>query len=395
VNLGAYGRLLRAPQVGALIGCALLARLPNGFSSLALLILVRERTGSYLQAGIAVGVASAGAGVAAPVMGRLVDRVGQTRVLVPTGLVEALAFAGLAIVGATDGPAWLLLVLAGASGLATAPVSASLRALWSDALPEGVSPDTAYSLESTTQELIFIVGPLLAAGVLVVAGPAALLGVGAVLIGVGTMAFASLPPSRRWRPHPQGGRGHGALANAGVRTLVAVAAFMVASFVFVEVTVVAFARDEGFPEAAGVLLAVWAAASLTGGVWHGARHWTTPPDRRILLFAAFLPLGFAPLIVAPSLVAAGFLIVFGGIAIAPFLACVFALVGRLTPEGSLTEAFSWLNAAFVAGAAAGAAVAGALVDGAGTRAGFIAVVVVSALCPLLLVVRRASLRARP
>lgn len=392
MDLSAYWRLLRAPRVASLIGWALVARLTNGFSWLALVILVHDRTGSYLQSGVAVGVAAGGSGVAAPVVGRLVDRLGQTRVLVPTGTVEGLAFGGLALVGAGDGPAWLLLVLAAVSGLATAPVSASLRALWSGALPEGVSPDAAYSLESTTQELIFIVGPLLAAGVLALSGPSALLGIGAVLCTVGTLCFAAQPPSREWRPQVGGGRGRGALASPGVRALTAAAGVTVAGFVFVDLSVVAFTRDERASESVGVLLAVWAAASLVGGLWHGSRHWEIPTHVRILAFAALLPVGFVPLVFAPSVTAAGFLIALGGFAIAPFLACVYSLVGGLAPEGALTEAFSWLNSAFVAGAAIGAGVAGAVVEAGGPRAGFVALVAVTALCPLVVFVWRETLR---
>lgn len=372
---------------------AILARLPQGFVTLAVLLLVRERTGSYAHAGAAVAIMSAGAGVAAPVTGRLVDRIGQTRVLVPVGVCQGLSMAGLAVAGAGGGPAWLLLALSAPIGLATPPVGPSLRALWTDALPPGIAPDTAYSLESTAQELIFIAGPLLGAGVLALAGPEALLGVGAAVAVTGTLSFAALPPSRRWRPRPGGGRGTGALAHAGVRTLVLVAAALVASFSLVEVTVIAFATEEGAPEAAGVLLAVWAAASLAGGLWNGARSWRRPLHERLIVFAAVLPFGFAPLAAAGSVPVAGFLIVLGGFSIAPFLACVYAIVGRLAPSGALTEAFAWLNAAFVAGAAAGAAVAGVVVERAGIRAGFVAVVAAAATCPAILLARRTTLMA--
>jgi MFS family permease len=377
--------------VAALVGWALVARLPNGFSWLALLTLVHDRTGSYFQAGIAVSVASVGAGVAAPVMGRLVDRFGQTRVLVLSGLGEGLAFFGLAIVGTTAGPAWLLLVLAALSGLWTAPVAASLRALWSGTLPEGVSSDAAFSFESTAQELVFIVGPMLAAGVLALSGPSALLAVGAVLCAVGTLAFAAQRPSREWRPDAGGGRGRSALASPGVRALTALAGVTVAGFVVGEVGIVAFARDAGAPESAGVLLAILAVSSLTGGLWHGARHWTMSVDTRLLLFAVLLPLGFVPLVFAPSVTAAGFLIALGGFAIAPLLACVYSLVGRLAPEGAVTEAFSWLNAAFVAGATVAAAAAGAVVEAGGARAGLVGLVAVTALCPLVILARRRAL----
>jgi MFS family permease len=359
------------------------------------LLLVRERTGSYALAGVAVGVLSAAAGAAAPVLGRLVDRRGQTRVVVPVGLAGGAALGALALAGWARAPVGLLLALAALAGATVTPVSACLRALWRDALPPGVAPDTAYSLESTSQELIFILGPLLAAGILAVSGPEAVLAAGAALGTAGALAFASRPPSRSWRPAPRGGRGRGALAHAGVRTLTFGAAALLATFAFVEVVVVAFATERGARASAGIVLAVWAAASMVGGLWHGALAWRRPLRQRALAFAVLVAAGFAPLAAARSTTVLGVLIVAAGVFIAPLMACIYALLGELAPAGTLTEAFSWLNAAFVTGAAVGAAAAGVAVDGVGTRGALGLLVAVAALCPALLVARRRTLEPAP
>jgi MFS family permease len=390
--LGSYRRLLAVPHVPALIGSALLARLPNGFANLALVIIVRERSGSYAVAGIAVGVAAVAAAVAAPLFGRLVDRVGQTRVLVPVGIAEGLVMCGFAITALAGAAGWALVVLSAPLGFFSPPISACLRALWAGTLPWRIAPDTAYSLESTTQELIFICGPLLAAAILAVAGAEAILIVGGTLATIGSLTFASLPPSRQWRATPHEGRRRGALAVPGVRTLVALAGVLVLAFSAVEVVVVAFTTSEGNKEASGIVLAIWAASSMLGGLVHGALRWRRPVRGRLLAFAALIPVGFVPLVLTSTIPGLAVAIVAGGVFIAPLLACVYTILGDVSPPSALTEAFSWLNTAFVAGSAVGAVMAGAVVQASGSRAGFAAVVAVSALCPLVVLACRESLR---
>src|SRR5262249_52968292 len=62
--------------------------------------------------------------------------------------------------------------------------------------------------------------------------------------------------------------------------------------------------------------------------------------------------------------------VLAGLAMAPVLSCQFALVGRAVPEGSETEAFTWLQAALIGGLSAGTALAGVVVARGGVGAPF-------------------------
>ena len=393
--LGPYRRLLAVPHVPALILAAILSRLPNGFSNLALVLIVSGSADSYAVAGVAVAVSAVAAAVSAPLFGRLIDRVGQTRVLVALGVGEAAAMLALAGASEAGAPSWVLVLLAAPLGFLNPPVSAALRALWNDTLPRDIAPDTAYSLESTSQELIFICGPLLAAAVLAVADAEAILVVGGVLSLVGTLIFASLPPSRRWRPQPHGGRGTGALSSGGVRTLIVLAGVLVVALSATEVTVVAFTTDRGSKGASGIVLALWAGASMVGGLLHGAMRWRRPVRTRLLIFASLMPLGFAPLLLADSIPQLAVAVVSGGFFIAPLLACVYTIVGQIAPQTAITEAFSWLNTAFVTGGAAGALIAGAVIEGAGTTGGFAVVVAAAAVGPLLVLARRGSLDRAP
>ena len=95
--LGPYRNVLAAPGAGRLFASALLARLPQGMSSLATLLLVRASTHSYAAAGIAVGAEALACALAAPALGRLIDRVGRAHVLMRCALAYAAALTVLVV----------------------------------------------------------------------------------------------------------------------------------------------------------------------------------------------------------------------------------------------------------------------------------------------------------
>src|SRR4051794_41384741 len=76
----AYAQVLRAPHMRPLMLSMLLARLPLGLNSLATVLFLRERTGSFAVAGAAAGGLALGNALGAPVNARLVDRL-RSRVL--------------------------------------------------------------------------------------------------------------------------------------------------------------------------------------------------------------------------------------------------------------------------------------------------------------------------
>src|ERR1700761_4059959 len=69
-----YGSVLSIPGAPRLFASALVGRLPQGMSSLAVLLLVRGATHSYAAAGIAVGAGAGAAAICAPLLGRMLDR---------------------------------------------------------------------------------------------------------------------------------------------------------------------------------------------------------------------------------------------------------------------------------------------------------------------------------
>src|SRR5690348_15050876 len=86
--------LLAGPDGRALLASSLLARLPLAMLSIALLVHVQRLTGSFAIAGAACSAYAICGALASPVLGRLVDRRGQTGVLVIGGVLTALALIG-------------------------------------------------------------------------------------------------------------------------------------------------------------------------------------------------------------------------------------------------------------------------------------------------------------
>src|ERR1700729_3258795 len=95
-----YRSVLSVPGCARLLGTALIARLPQGMTSLAILLLVRAHTGSYAAAGVAVGAYDFATAGGAPLLGRLVDRFGRARVLAPVAGVQGLMLVALVLAAA-------------------------------------------------------------------------------------------------------------------------------------------------------------------------------------------------------------------------------------------------------------------------------------------------------
>jgi MFS family permease len=393
-----YARVLRTPHVLPLMAAALIARLPIGIDALAIVLFLRERSGSYAAAGVVSAAFALGGGAGAPLAGRLVDRFGQGRVLVPLALVHAGGLAALVGLVLLDAPIVVLVLVAVVAGLAIPPISATLRPLWGPMLRD--EPDllpTAYALDSVLIEFVFVFGPLITAAATALLSPAAALGVACALIVGGTIAFTASPPSRAWRPDPVPG-GHGALGalrSPGLRTLVAATLPVGFCFGAMEVTLPAFSEDMATRAWAGVLLSVWSLGSAAGGIVYGALVGSVSLGRTYVRLAAVLPLTFLPLAASPSIWVMPPLCVLAGVAIAPLLASGNQLVGDVAPPGALTEAYTWPITALVIGLSAGNAVAGVLVEAADWRVSFLVGAGCAAIGSALAFARRATLGLAP
>jgi MFS family permease len=368
-----YLTILGLPHARRVLLASLLGRLAPATGPLSVVLFVQAETGSLAQAGAASATIALTSGLLAPVRGRLVDRYGQRRCLPPMALVFAAALAGVvAVAGPGPGAVTATVVLAGVAGAAAPPLGASMRVLWVALVGRGPRLQSAYALDAVLDELLFVIGPLLAGGLATLYRPATGVLATAGLAVAGTLGFVTSPVSSAQTGSAAAGAGRagwaGALGAPGLRTLVLSLTGVGAAIGIWEIGLVGAAREAGSPEAASLALAAWAAASAVGGLWYGSRTWRRPPGQRYLALLALLVLAGAPMTTTSSPLALGAMVALVGLVLAPLESSAYVLAAELAPPGTLTESGTWMTTAINVTGAAGLAVAGALVDRAGVPA---------------------------
>jgi predicted MFS family arabinose efflux permease len=366
-----YRSVLSVGGAPRLLASALFGRLPQGMSSLAILLLVRGSTHSYAAAGVAVGANALATAAIAPVQGRLIDRAGRGRVLAPVALAQSGLLVLLVLAAQWQAGTGALVALAGLAGAFVPSIASTVRALLNEVMEDPKVRESAYALESIAQELVWIVGPLLVGIVVALTSPS----VAVLLLGVvcvsGTLVFVRSPLAAR-RPTAEDHAGRvPALSSGPLRRLLGPIALTGFGLGAIEVGLPSLALHAGSRSASGVLLALWSLGSMAGGLWFGSRAWraSLASRYRSLLIAAVALT--APLILARSVPAGAVCAILAGLAIAPVFSCQYALVGRVAAPGSQTEAFTWVTSALVAGIAGGAAVGGAVISSGGVAAPFV------------------------
>jgi MFS family permease len=365
-----YRALFSIPGFTRLLVSSVLGRLPSGMFSLAILLFVRGRTDSFLAAGVAVGAFSLAGALAGPLLGALVDRIGQTRVLFPSALVQGTLLVALVAIGQAGAPVAVVVAMAALAGAAQPPIAGCIRALWSQVAGDGDALETAYALDATTQEVIWTLGPLLVGSTAVLLSPAAAVIACAVITVAGTAFFAASKVSSSRHVSKREHSRVSALASSGLRALLATALPAGAVIGAVEVGLPALAVAHHARWASGVMLALFSIGSMAGGIAYSAISWRRPIGLRYMGLLLAMAACVAPLILAHALAAAYPLAVLAGLGMAPMLSCQFSLVGALAPEGSATEAFTWHRGATIAGSAAGSTLGGSLIDAHGAAGAF-------------------------
>ncbi|MFD4412485.1 MFS transporter [Streptomyces sp. NPDC058475] len=343
------------PYATRLLLGTLIGRLPNGMVPLALVVTGADGFGAALAALYLLASAVGG-----PLIGRQVDRYGQLHTFFAGAVVSGAA---LVVVAAGPRQPWCVVVAVVIAGAAKPPLESGLRALFGagpgSVMPGPLHQRTALALDAASQELIYLVGPLLVAGVVIVASAAAALLVTALLGLVGTALVVTTPPSRSWAAAPRRADWRGPLGSSRLRALYL--AMVGVGFPIGALTPLAVDTADRFgsPGLSGALPAVLSVGAVVGGLAYGSRTWSgSTAVRHLIVLAAVFAVGWVPMSWAGSPTAALLAAAVPGLVMAPLFGVAFVVTGALAPRGTVTEAHALLVAALDVGCAAGAASVG-------------------------------------
>jgi MFS family permease len=390
-GLNAYRQVLADPRARAFTTAGLVARLPMSMTGIGIVLLVSLTSGSFGRAGLVTAVGTVTGAIAAPLWGRVIDRVGQARVLVTATLVNTASMT-LLIISVLQGWSLTVSLLAAVGvGIGFSSAGSCVRARWSHRLKESPLLNTAFAVEAVLDEVVFIVGPVLVTLLATAWHPALGVGVAAALGLIGALALAA---QRDTQPPPQPRISREPRTRMPIGTLLAVslACFALGGvFGGMEVAVVAFAQEADVLGLTGVILMCWAAGSLLAGVVTGTIAWRAAPAVRFRIGSLALALSLVPLPLVDQPIVIAVLLAISGMAIAPTLIASVAVTQGAVLPNRLTEALGWTSTGLASGVAAGAAIVGQLIDYSSSAAGFWGVVGFG----LLLIITAVFVRTTP
>lgn len=362
-----YREVLAIPAVRTAVLIGFIARIPFfGAGVVVTLHVVRTLERSYTEAGLASAVLVLAIAASGPWRGRLLDRYGLRRVLIPSVVVQ-IGYA-LTAPSLEFGP---FLLAQAVAGLFFIPVQAILRQAVMAAAPEH-QRRAVLSLDGIILELSAGLAPAIAVWA------ATTWATGSVLAAVFLASAASgvlfyvvdlplrraghpdepevRPPTRSWF----GGAVLALLVGGVTSTLV---------FAGTDLSAVATLNEVDRASAIGWVLALWAVGSLVGGLVYGGI--TRPLDPFLLL--AVLGLVTLPPALSSGPVSLGLLLLVAGLLGQPVITGTVERLTDRVPESARGEAMGWHSTAMTTGIALGAPVSGMAIDRWGGQGGFVVV----------------------
>lgn len=379
-----YRRVLASAALRQALVLGFLVRVPIFAGGVVLTLHVVSHLGRpYAAAGLVSAAATIAIAVSGPWRGKLLDRQGLRRVVVPSIVVAAVCWSIAPFVSY-----WWLLALAALAGLFVIPSFSIIR----QAVIAAVGEDdrrTAISLDSVAVEMSFMVGP--AAGVwAATVWPTQWVLFVIEMLGVlaGVLLWFANPVLHDEAAAPVDDEGVGAdvprvqrsewfRARFLVICLAAAATTLVLGGT--DIAIVAALREFDAQPSIGWVLAVWGFGSLLGGLVYGGLHKSV---------SAFWLLGGLALVSAPMALALGV----GSLAVLSFVAGLFCAptitatvdqVSRVVPGSARGEAMGWHGSFMTGGMALGAPLAGFAIDHAGWQSGFLVVAAAGLLVALV------------
>lgn len=410
-----YGRLFAIPGAKAFCISGAVARLPISMMSLGIVLALNHMYNNWTIAGTMSAVYILAVAAVTPLYARLFDRFGQHKVgwvALVLSVVFMLVFALAAWVRVSIPILFVLAILMGCTQFS---FGALVRTRWAYALRDPKDSDlldTAYALEAGIDEMVFILGPILAAFLATSVSPVSQLFVPTVACAIGGSVFFSLkdtqPPVIEavsvvaaspadedvkaasanlggtqgtrldedgvslHQLHTHAPKPKSVLLYAGIIPLLVVFVVFNMSFNEFDVSVTAMMKAIGREQLLGLQLAMFAVGSCIGAFIFGSKKPKGSNWQHMVVFLTLLTFGYVFCRLAmDNLILLGVFSILSGLCVSPLFATGNLIVKDIVPPSSLTEGLSWVTTAGSVGTSFGSSLAGMVLDVSSPHVGLI------------------------
>jgi MFS family permease len=378
--LSPYRKLFATPGGLAFSIPGLIARLPIAMTYLSVTFIVLHETDSYTLAGtISTGAALINAAFS-PLWSRKADQLGQAKVLrftIPSYIIFGLLFI-FTITHGSPTFVWMGFIFLAEAFLPN--IGGLVRRRWLHTLEDKEDSreliNTAYSFEALVDEIVFIIGPLVASEAAISIAPQAGLYFAFSFMSVGTGLYIvqkkSEPP-----PHPivKGDKRTAVLAIPQVQAVFLPYILLGTFFMSATLCTIAFADERGAKGSTGLLLAIWSAGSAAAAIINGLIKWRITDGQKFIYLIIAMFFATIPLLFSHSILILGIVLFLNGFGVAPILISGYAIVEKSVPAAKVTETFAWILAGLQIGNALPGPLVGFMIDQYGAEKSFIVPVI--------------------
>jgi len=356
-----YIELFKVRGVAVVVWSQLLARFAFGMQTITFAIHLEHIYNNYTVAGLAIGAATLGGAVSSPILGRWMALVGIRPVVVVTSLIASICYLLIGFVPISSSFAiGVSLVL----GLSMPPIQAAARTVYPTLVKQDAQRNTLFSVDAILQEIIWILGPVLATVLIATTNTLVPMAVMAVVQVVGGLWFALLPLVYG-APIPRSTKRMGSVLRSKlVKVMIAINLLFVGSFSALEIGAVAAVGEAEV----GFVIAMLSIGSVLGGLAFG--HRARSPRALSKQLAVVLLGDLLIFFNSTDPIWLGVCLFISGIGVATAFATMASIIGKAVPLDDSTEVYGWIGSGQNIGYGAGAALAGIIVDSLNSTTSF-------------------------
>ncbi len=348
-----YIDLFKRPGVAQVVWSQLLARFAMGMQTITFTIHLQQVFHNYTVPGLAIAASTVGGALSGPILGRWMATIGIRPIILVTTITAPICMLLIGFFPISEALAVFISLML---GVCVPPIQPAARAVYPTLVETESQRNTLYSIDAILQEVIWILGPVLATVLIGFTNTLVPITVMAVIQLVGGLWFVSLKRVSG-APIPRSTKPMGSVLKLKiVKYMIVVNLLFVASFAALEIGTVAAVGQKQ----AGFVICMLSIGSVLGGLafGHRVKSASALTKQLAIVLVGDLLIFFN----ATSPIWLGVCLFVSGIGVATAFATIGAIIGKAVPLDDTTEVYGWIGAGQNVGYGLGAAFAGIVVD---------------------------------